>query len=106
MKKIIVPSFLPGVLIICLVIGLVANMIFDTGTAIALLAIVLLMGISFLFVPQLNRMSFSKIRIGMLVGLGIMLMAQIMTLVFFPNTVYHDPYRVLSQADQIMFPEY
>lgn len=101
MKKIVVPSFLPGVLIICLVIGLIANMIFDTGTAIALLAIVLLVGISFLFAPQLNRMSFSKIRIGMLVGLGIMLMAQIMTLVFFPNTVYHDPYRVLSQADQM-----
>lgn len=63
MKKLVLPSFLPGILIICLIIGLMANVISYMGVA--------------------------------------MVIAQIMTLLFFPNMVYHDPYRVLSQADQM-----
>ena len=35
------------------------------------------------------------------IGFVVMVIVQIMTLIFFPNTVYHDPYGVLSQADQM-----
>lgn len=101
MKKLVLPSFLPGILIICLIIGLMANVISYMGVAIVILTILLYAATRFVFIPQLNHIPFSRLRIAMGFGFVAMVIAQIMTLIFFPNTVYHDPYRVLSQADQM-----
>lgn len=101
MKKLVLPSFLPGILIICLIIGLMANVISYMGVAIVILTILLYAATRFVFIPRLNHIPFSRLRIAMGIGFVAMVIAQIMTLIFFPNTVYHDPYRVLSQADQM-----
>lgn len=101
MKKLVLPSFLPGILIICLIIGLMANVISYMGVAIVILTILLYAATRFVFIPRLNHIPFSRLRIAMGIGFVAMVIAQILTLVFFPNTVYHDPYRVLSQADQM-----
>lgn len=101
MKKLVLPSFLPGILIICLIIGLMTNVASYMGGAIVILTIGLYIATRFVFIPRLNQIPFSRLRTAMGIGFILMVIAQILTLVIFPNTVYHDPYRVLSQADQM-----
>lgn len=101
MKKLVLPSFLPGILIICLIIGLMTNVASYMGGAIVILTIGLYLATRFVFIPRLNQIPFSRLRTAMGIGFILMVIAQILTLVIFPNTVYHDPYRVLSQADQM-----
>lgn len=101
MKKLVLPSFLPGILIICLIIGLMTNVASYMGGATVILTIGLYIATRFVFIPRLNQIPFSRLRTAMGIGFILMVIAQILTLVIFPNTVYHDPYRVLSQADQM-----
>lgn len=51
MKKLVLPSFLPGILIICLIIGLMANVISYMGVAIVILTILLYAATRFIFIP-------------------------------------------------------
>ncbi|KIO93466.1 hypothetical protein N624_2836 [Levilactobacillus brevis] len=51
--------------------------------------------------PRLDHLSTRQLRWGIGLGLLAMLIAQVVVLHVMPNTVYHDPYRVLSQADQL-----
>lgn len=99
MKK-IKPAFLPAILILCLLIGSIGNLTSMLGVPALLVAI--LLGAGFYFgAPRLDRLSGRQLRWGIGLGLLAMLVAQIIVLHVMPNTVYHDPYRVLSQADQL-----
>lgn len=99
MKK-IKPAFLPAILILCLLIGSIGNLTSVLGVP-ALLVIVLLGAGLYFGAPRLDHLSTRQLRWGIGLGLLAMLIAQVVVLHVMPNTVYHDPYRVLSQADQL-----
>lgn len=98
MKK-IKPAFLPAILILCLLIGSIGNLTSVLGVP-ALLVVVLLGAGLYFGAPRLDHLSTRQLRWGIGLGLLAMLIAQVVVLHMMPNTVYHDPYRVLSQADQ------
>lgn len=97
MKK-IKPAFLPAILILCLLIGSIGNLTSVLGVP-ALLVVVLLGAGLYFGAPRLDHLSTRQLRWGIGLGLLAMLIAQVVVLHVMPNTVYHDPYRVLSQAD-------
>lgn len=99
MKK-IKPAFLPAILILCLLIGSIGNLTSVLGVP-ALLVVVLLGAGLYFGAPRLDHLSTRQLRWGIGLGLLAMLIAQVVVLHVMPNTVYHDPYRVLSQADQL-----
>ena len=66
MKKLVLPSFLPGILIICLIIGLITNVISYMGVAIVILTMLLYIATRFVFIPRINHIPFSRLRIAML----------------------------------------
>ncbi|ANZ70564.1 hypothetical protein [Pediococcus claussenii] len=99
MKK-IKPAFLPAILILCLLIGSIGNLTSVLGVP-ALLVVVLLGAGLYFGSPRLDHLSTRQLRWGIGLGLLAMLIAQVVVLHVMPNTVYHDPYRVLSQADQL-----
>lgn len=99
MKK-IKPAFLPAILILCLLIGSNGNLTSVLGVP-ALLVVVLLGAGLYFVAPRLDHLSTRQLRWGIGLGLLAMLIAQVVVLHVMPNTVYHDPYRVLSQADQL-----
>ena len=99
MKK-IKPAFLPAILILCLLIGSNGNLTSVLGVP-ALLVVVLLGAGLYFGAPRLDHLSTRQLRWGIGLGLLAMLIAQVVVLHVMPNTVYHDPYRVLSQADQL-----
>lgn len=99
MKK-IKPAFLPAILIFCLLIGSIGNLTSVLGVP-ALLVVVLLGAGLYFGAPRLDHLSTRQLRWGIGLGLLAMLIAQVVVLHVMPNTVYHDPYRVLSQADQL-----
>ncbi|BBF73487.1 uncharacterized protein SONE68_0637 [Lacticaseibacillus paracasei] len=99
MKK-IKPVFLPAILILCLLIGSIGNLTSVLGVP-ALLVVVLLGAGLYFGAPRLDHLSTRQLRWGIGLGLLAMLVAQVVVLHVMPNTVYHDPYRVLSQADQL-----
>lgn len=100
MKKPLAISFLIGTLILSLTIGFMGNLVYYTGFAILTVTILLLIATRVL-ARYINQIPFVSILIGVSVGLVLMVLAQVLVLSFMPNTVYHDPYRVLSQADQM-----
>nr|WP_256207151.1 hypothetical protein [Oenococcus oeni] len=99
MKK-IKPAFLPAILILCLLIGSIGNLTSVLGVP-ALLVVALLGAGLYFGAPRLDHLSTRQLRWGIGLGLLAMLIAQVVVLHVMPNTVYHDPYRVLSQADQL-----
>lgn len=99
MKK-IKPAFLPAILILCLLIGSIGNLTSVLGVP-ALLVVVLLGAGLYFGAPRLDHLSTRQLRWGIGLGLLATLIAQVVVLHVMPNTVYHDPYRVLSQADQL-----
>ncbi|OIK96712.1 hypothetical protein AO464_08930 [Oenococcus oeni] len=99
MKK-IKPAFLPAILILCLLIGSIGNLTSVLGVP-ALLVVVLLGAGLYFGAPRLDHLSTRQLRWGIGLGLLAMLIAQVVVLHVMPNTVYHDPYRVLSQADRL-----
>ncbi|MHA5203949.1 hypothetical protein R5R51_08165 [Oenococcus oeni] len=99
MKK-IKPAFLPAISILCLLIGSIGNLTSVLGVP-ALLVVVLLGAGLYFGAPRLDHLSTRQLRWGIGLGLLAMLIAQVVVLHVMPNTVYHDPYRVLSQADQL-----
>lgn len=92
--------FFPGVLILCLFIGVHANLI--QGSRILMLALTAVVLIAAHFIaPQLNKLSGRHFAYLLGGGLLLMLAGQIWSLTTMPVTVYHDPFRVLAQADQL-----
>ncbi|MCO7127508.1 glycosyltransferase family 39 protein [Sporolactobacillus shoreicorticis] len=100
MNRKIFPTFFSLVLIICLLIGILGNLTKYTGVAVLIVTIFAFSCIR-LLAPTINSLPFRRIKWGIGIGLGFMLVAQIFIMSVMPNTVYHDPYRVLSQADQM-----
>lgn len=100
MRRKLQPTFFSIVLILCLVIGGLGNLQRSTGLAILLVAAILFCGVH-LLAGQLNRLQPKKVIQGVKLGLVLMLGGQLAVLKSMPNTVYHDPFRVLAQADQM-----
>ncbi|KRN21324.1 glycosyltransferase family 39 protein [Lacticaseibacillus camelliae] len=94
------PAVLPLILIGCLLVGLISNLVSGAGLAVLVTA-VLLFASSRLIGPQLNRLAAKKVIWGVGIGLVLMVIGQLVVLKSMPVTVYHDPYRLLSQADQL-----
>nr|WP_243681507.1 hypothetical protein [Lacticaseibacillus manihotivorans] len=104
MAKLRRPQFLPGFLAICLTIGVIANLYTKkalmTGVVV-LIGSALLLSICHFLAPKLDALAKSKVDHSLLAAGGVMLLGQLAILKWLPVTVYHDPYRVLSQADQM-----
>ncbi|MFC6254167.1 hypothetical protein ACFP1H_06160 [Secundilactobacillus hailunensis] len=100
MTRKVSPTFFSVVLIICLGIGSLGNLTDYTGIAVLIVAVLICVS-SQLFANQINKIKMSHLRIGIGIGLLAMLVGQIFVLKVMPVTVFHDPYRVLSQADQM-----
>ncbi|MFD1484267.1 hypothetical protein ACFQ5J_03355 [Lacticaseibacillus baoqingensis] len=94
------PAFLPTLLALCLIIGSCANLRGTTGIAVALLAAAMLGTIS-LLAPAIAKWPLKWIVISMLLGALVMLGVQIALVNVMPVSVYHDPYRVIAQADHL-----
>lgn len=94
------PLFFSIVLVGCLAIGALGNLTGYSGAAMLIVTILGLTGIR-LFTADINKIKPIYVRLGIGVGLLVMLVVQIFILKVMPDTVYHDPYRVLSQADQM-----
>ncbi|MFT8411964.1 MAG: hypothetical protein ABF743_11755 [Schleiferilactobacillus perolens] len=104
MVKKLRPAFFPALLAICLLIGTVVNLLkgkapFTSITVLIVSGLVLLA--SYWLAPMLNRLSTTQVRWLIGIGLVVMVTGQILIVTFLPVTVYHDAYRVLSQADKM-----
>lgn len=90
----------PIILIFCLAIGTISNLIKSAGPLILLVSMAVLLAAR-LLAPLLNRLTRRQMLLLLGIGFGLMLGAQLLVLKTMPVTVYHDPFRVLSQADQM-----
>ena len=104
MAKLRRPQFLPGFLAMCLTIGVIANLYTQkaifTGVVV-LIGTALVLTICHLLAPKLDALPKAHVDHSLLAASGVMLLGQLAILKWLPVTVYHDPYRVLSQADQM-----
>jgi hypothetical protein len=90
----------PIILIICLVIGTVSNLTKSTG----LIELAISLGVlaaTRLLSGRLNKITPRHMRIIIALAFVLMVIAQLYVLKVMPVTVYHDPFRVLQQADQM-----
>lgn len=93
--------FLTGLLVVCLVIGLISNFT-SSQNWVAALGVAILTAIGWWglpkLIPAIERLS--KVQLFWLVGSGmaVMVVLQIAVIKWLPVTVYHDPLRVLDQA--------
>ncbi|WP_155286369.1 hypothetical protein [Lacticaseibacillus zhaodongensis] len=94
------PAFLPAVLSFCLFIGAISNVVGSIGLAM-IITVVLTFACTHLLAKPLNTIPYQRVRWLIGIGLIAMVIAQIYILNVMPDTVYHDPYRVLAQADQM-----
>ncbi|KRM72234.1 hypothetical protein FC34_GL001219 [Lacticaseibacillus brantae DSM 23927] len=81
-------------------VGVIANTNQFTGPAIALVAVGIIIAI-YLSGGGLNQLSPKSLLIIVLLICGLMLGGQILVLNTQPVTVFHDPFRMLAQADQL-----
>lgn len=100
MKHKIYPMFFSVVLVICLIIGTLGNLIRYSGIAVLVVTLILFLT-AHIFAGGINQLSVKRVKWIVGIGLIAMFIGQIVILSVMPNTVYHDPYRVLSQADQM-----
>ncbi|WP_417852646.1 hypothetical protein [Weissella viridescens] len=99
-------SLLARFLSIALAIGIISNMINpmipQPLEAVFILVVTVLVWFAIKAVlPLIDRLTKHQVKWIIIGALGLMLVGQILVLHYLPVTVYHDPYRVLSQADQI-----
>lgn len=99
-----VENIFPAILILFMIIGIISNLVTDgkflVGASVLALSVVLLItGIK--LKPILENISKSNLKKIILAGLIIILITQILVLRFLPATVFHDPFRVLSQAETL-----
>ena len=83
-----------------LIIGLITNLFFPFSLIILLAFAVIVSGVYY-FKPLIKRFDQTQIRQLIWLIFGIMLIIQIAILLFTPATVYHDPFRVYFQAEQL-----
>lgn len=100
MRKFKVFNFFVYLLTFCLAIGIFSNIANYAGLAISLLAIFIGL-ISYFFNTYIEKLSFHTVNIIITISLITMIIIQLAVLKFLPVSIYHDPYRVLSQADQL-----
>ncbi|CAK1241159.1 PMT family glycosyltransferase ArnT/Agl22 [Fructobacillus evanidus] len=93
-------SLLAVLLTLCLIIGSTGSFSSQTSLAIVSTTVLLLIA-SYYLRPFFNRLSIRQIRTITYLALTLMVIGQVLILIFLPVSVYHDPYRVLSQADQL-----
>lgn len=99
MQKIKKVNFFGALLGLCLITGLISNYTHRTGPTIVVVSAVLLLCCLFL-APQLNKLDLKQVRLIVLIAFLIMISLQIIALRDLSVTVYHDPFRVLEQAEQ------
>ena len=91
-------------LAICLIIGICGNLM-KSGAVLWGVVVLLISVVTFAAAhnlgPLVNRLTARQMRIMIGIGLTLMLVGQVLILIFLPDTIYHDPYRILSQADQM-----
>ncbi len=88
----------------CLTVGVIANLWTQNASLTGIIVLVgsaILLTICKLLAPKLDALSPKIVTRGLLAAGGLMTIAQLAILKWLPVTVYHDPYRVLSQADQM-----
>lgn len=104
MSKVRKPMLLPILLAIGLILGILSKLI-NFNTSLDSTAILLISGSImltwYLLAPCINRLTRQQIKWLLVLVLGLMLVLQILILTFLPDTIFHDPYRVLSQADKM-----
>lgn len=92
--------FWPLTLAFVLAAGLLISWVNPLGPIVLVLVpglILLIRGIA----PRIERLTRRQLLIGLGIGLLAMLLAQIFIVRQLPITVYHDPYRVMAQAEQM-----
>lgn len=91
-----------ALLIICLVVGVAVNVIFPINFGLSGMVIVLVMIGLMLAKPikiKLKEISENNMQKMIIIGLGLIVLIQILLLFYFQVSVYHDPFRVLYQAE-------
>ncbi|MCK8626758.1 hypothetical protein [Fructobacillus cardui] len=87
-------------LALCLMIDSTGSFSSQTSLVIVSTTVLLLIA-SYYLRPFFNRWSIRQIKTITYLALTLMVVDQVLILIFLPVSVYHDPYRVLSQADQL-----
>lgn len=104
MTKMAKHSWMAVFLAICLIIGICGNLM-KSGAVLWGVVVLLISVVTFAAAhnlgPLVNRLTARQMRIMIGIGLTLMLVGQVLILIFLPDTIYHDPYRILSQADQM-----
>ncbi|KJU73932.1 hypothetical protein AH70_09715 [Pediococcus damnosus LMG 28219] len=101
-KKLTVFKIFPLILAFGLLIGIVSNIFFPQDVKLSCLVVIACAGLAFvwpLFQTLTNRLSSKSVTRFIISGLLLMVVIQLLVLHFLPVTVYHDPFRVLSQAE-------
>ncbi|MDN7145092.1 hypothetical protein QS460_04015 [Liquorilactobacillus mali] len=87
---------------ISLMIGIISNLFYPQNLSETLIVIALSLGIGFClpkFACWANSLSKSRVSLIIYLVMGLILVIQLLILIFFPATVYHDPFRVLHEAE-------
>lgn len=97
-------SWLALLLAFCLGVGVISNLINVTAPlwgAVVILAAGLLFIGGRALAPKLAELTAKQVQWLVVIVLALLLVGQLLVLKVMPVTVYHDPYRVLAQADQM-----
>lgn len=101
-KKIDILKIFPGILILCLAIGIITNIMVPVNIKLSAL-LVILVTVGALSVRRLKfwlqGLKMRTINIWIAISLVAMVIVQLIVLRYLPATVYHDPFRVLVQAE-------
>lgn len=87
---------------ISLIIGIISNLFYPQNLSETLIVSALSLGIGFClpkFACWANSLSKSRVSKIIYLIMGLILVVQLLILIFFPATVYHDPFRVLHEAE-------
>lgn len=100
-RKLNVSTMLVVILSICLFFGIISNL--SNSNAPIILVIVM---IGALFSPYfnavINKLSVSDLKMGLLIGVVLMIIGQVFILEKMKVTVQYDPFRVIAQADRLV----
>lgn len=96
--------FFPITLIGCLTIGIFSNLLWKSSLLNSVLLLIIIWLIWIILTPLskfFDRLSSTKILSLVVVATLFIFLFQLIILSYFPVSVYHDPYRVLTQAEQL-----
>ncbi|MFA9354732.1 hypothetical protein [Pediococcus pentosaceus] len=107
MKKL--ANIIPIILIIGLFIGMIGNLVVQNNIvqSCVLIAAAIFVWLSRTYLSSFfDGLTSKQMKASILGGLIVILVVQILVLVFIPATVYHDPFRVLYQAELLSHNEF